>query len=104
MSDTGITIDRSFSTPICKAHLSGFEKHQSGLVAYVNQLRGKTEGIQSSNYRGWHSHRFLHMDPTDPHLLWLVRKLTGTIVRTLIEVSGSEKGVDIRFRPHHLSG
>lgn len=98
MSDTGITVDRSFSTPICNAKLTGFKAHQEGLVAYVHQLREKTEGIQSSNYKGWHSHRFLHADQSDPHIVWLVRKLTGTIVRTLIEVSGEEKGVDIRFR------
>jgi hypothetical protein len=98
MPESNISVDHSFSTPICKAPLSGFVDHQQGLIEYIHKLRDTTKGIQSSNYNGWHSHRFLHKDVSNPHFSWFLKKLTGTIVRTLIKVRGQDKGVEIRFR------
>lgn len=91
-------IDYRFSTPICRVELTGFESHRDGLVRFVNKLRETTEGIQSSNYLGWHSDRNLHVEPNDPDMQWLVKKISIKTVQLLQRITGAETGVDVRLR------
>jgi hypothetical protein len=91
-------IDYRFSTPICKIELSAFPAHRDGLISFVKALQKSTEGIQSSNYQGWHSERFLHVEPRHPDLKWLVRKIGIETVKTLQAVTESKYGVDVRLR------
>jgi len=91
-------IDYRFSTPICRTELTGFEQHRAGLAAHVNELRETTEGIQSSNYLGWHSDRNLHIEPKNPDMQWLVKKISIKTVQLIQRISGSESGVDVRLR------
>lgn len=91
-------IDYRFSTPICRIELAGFESRRAGLVRHVKSLREASEGIQSSNYMGWHSDRNLHVDPEDPDMQWLVKKISIKTVQTLQRITGAETGVDVRLR------
>jgi len=92
-----IVIDQRFSTPICKIQLKGFSVHQAALTEFVLKLRETTEGIQSSNYNGWHSERNLHLIK-HPLMQWLGRKISVSAIKAIQRLLGEEKEVDIRLR------
>lgn len=92
-----ISIDFRFSTPICGSKLTGFDEHQRGLTEYILRLRETTQGIQSSNYKGWHSERNLHL-AKNADMQWLSRKISLNAIKAIQKLSGDEQGVDIRLR------
>ena len=90
-------INFAFSTPICKFDISNFDDKQKDLVKYLKSLKRKSEGIQSSNFDGWHSARNLHQDMNE-HVQWLVRRVNISIIKALQKLNNTTEGVDISLR------
>lgn len=93
-----IDISYRFSTPICSHELTGFEDRQAALIEHIHHLRETTEGIQSSNFDGWHSDRTLHLGDPGEAIQWLVRKVSIAMIKTLQKINNTEEGVDTRLR------
>lgn len=96
MSDD-ISIDYRFSTPICKAKVKGFETRHADLKAFFLEMQKNTDGIQSSNYNGWHSERNLHLI-NHPLMQWLGRRISLTAIQAIQKLLGEDTEVDIRLR------
>ncbi|MEM7194442.1 MAG: TIGR02466 family protein [Pseudomonadota bacterium] len=92
-----ISLDLRFSSPICQLPISGFAEKKDDLIAYVLSLRESTEGIQSSNYNGWHSHRKIHLDE-NPVIQWMVRRISHGTVKGMQKMFGEEQNINVQLR------
>lgn len=87
-----IAVDLRFSTPIYSTRLEDFSRHASGLCEYVEQLRGTSAGVKSSNHAGWHSEPWLHVQSQHPDLKWLVEGVRLKAAESLKKSTGGRKG------------
>lgn len=92
-----INLDLRFSSPICQLPISGFTEKKADIIKYIDGLKANTEGIQSSNYNGWHSHRDIHLD-TDPAISWLVRRISHGTVKGMQKMFGETQNINVQLR------
>jgi uncharacterized protein (TIGR02466 family) len=76
-----------FSWPLYTSVITGHEQHRDGLLAVIYEHRSKHPGVRRSNRNAWHSGDELYA-VRDPHVDWLLAKVTAFARRALAPLHG----------------